>query len=133
MASPSPIERDLVARCLTTQGLLIGSADFVWSTNLATRALETLRRCIDAIGRLVENGMAVYPAWIKAVVTERDPEGEFPFALDEMAEFLVEDARARSYWDATIIDDRFPHRCPHCRVSAAFIGFNLVHCKARCR
>lgn len=131
--TPSPQERELVGRCLLEQGVLIGSVDEVWTHPNASRALRTLRMCVDAIAELVRGGHGVKASYVKAVVMQTDGLSDFPFALDEVAEFLVEDGRARAYWDVRVPDRRrFPHRCPRCG-AAAFVGFNLVDCKAGCR
>lgn len=115
-----------------SEGILIGTVDEIWTHSSATRALRTWRQCITAIQRLSDHGQGIFSSWVKAIVMQ-DAAGMAPFALDEIAEFIVQNPEARVYWQSVLVDDRFPHRCPHCKVSAAFIGFNQVECKSRCR
>lgn len=129
---PTKTERTLVARCLMSAGILIGSEDEIWTHMSAARALQTMRLCVAAIQKLVSSKHGVQAAWIKAVVIQDIGKDPIPFALDEVAEFMVEDRMAREHWNTTVRDDHYPHTCPRCRISAAFIGFNLIDCKARC-
>lgn len=129
--APSEQERQVVARCLLVQGVLIGSVDDIWTHQSAWRALVTLRLCIKAIGMLYRGGHGVQASYIKAIVMQEDDLVGAPFCLDEMAEFLCDDAVARVYWDTRVLDRDFPHRCPHCG-AAAYVGFLQVWCKARC-
>jgi hypothetical protein len=124
----------LVYRCLLTQGVMIGSEDDIWkgAPSSAFRALATLRLCISAIGDLTEGRHTVRAGFVKAVVMQTNGLSDSPYCLDEMAEFLMEDAEARSYWDSVMLDDRFPVRCPICKTAAAFVGINSVECKAKC-
>jgi hypothetical protein len=128
---PSSRERYLVYRCLLTQGVLIGDEDEVWTHPSADRALVTLRLCVDAIRMLYRGGHGVQASYLKALVMQEDGLDGMPFALDEMAEFLVEDVEARNYWDSRMADDRWPHVCPFCG-GAAYVGYLQVECKGRC-
>lgn len=122
----------LVARCLMESGLLIGDdIDQIWTHPSTFRALATWRMCIDAIVDIIGAKHAVQASFIKACVMQTDGLQSAPFALDDIAEFMVTDVMARLYWDALIGDDHYPHRCPHCG-SAAFVGFLQVDCKSRC-
>lgn len=127
---PSAIEYELVARCLLSSGVLIGSPKEVWSHPGAARALRTMRRCVEVIEHLVASGSGITPSNIRAVVSRGLYES--PYCLEELAEFLVDDPRARAHWGSAVRDDMFPHRCPLCKRAAAFVGYNLVECKARC-
>ena len=131
MTGPSRIERALVARALLEGAVLIGSPDDIWSSPLAFRALATFRMCVEAITELIGGGHGVQASFVKACVLQMDGLGGVPYALEEMAEFLVSDTVARMYWDGMTCDSRFPHRCPHCS-SAAYVGFLQVDCKASC-
>lgn len=128
---PTDKEYRLVARCLIQQGVLIGSHEQIWTHQSAWRALGTWRECIDAVTLLIGGRHGVEASFVKACVMQADGLDGVPFCLDEVAEFMVEDAEARAYWQAVTPDDRFPHRCPQCGC-AAFIGFLQVECKARC-
>ncbi len=128
---PSPIERRLVARALLTGGVLIGNEDEIWTHSSALRALGTLRMCVEAIGMLYRGGHGIQPSYVKAIVMQEDGLSGAPFALEEVADFLLTDPEARAYWDGLLPDRHFPHRCPHCG-AAAFIGFLQVWCKGRC-
>ncbi len=121
----------LVARCLMESGLLIGSTDEIWSHPRAYRTLGTWRMCVDAITELIGGGHGIQASFVKACVLQTEGLGEVPFALEEVADFLVTDTMARLYWDSLVADRHYPHRCPHCG-AAAFVGFNLVDCKAAC-
>jgi hypothetical protein len=129
---PTKAEKLLIARCLMESGLLIGdNADQIWTHPRAYRALATWRLCIDAIVELIGGRHGVQASFVKACVLQADGLDGVPFALEEVADFLVTDDLARLYWDALIGDTHYPHRCPHCQ-SAAFVGFLQVDCKARC-
>jgi hypothetical protein len=128
---PTKIERALVARCLLESGVLIGTVDEIWTHPNAYRAFETWRMCVDAIVELIGGGHGVQSSFVKACVMQFDGLSGVPYALEEVAEFLVTDPVARMYWDGLTLDSHYPHRCPHCR-AAAFVGFNQVDCKARC-
>lgn len=128
---PTRIERALVGRCLLESGHLIGSIDEIWSVQKAYRALTTWRMCIDAIVELIGGNHGVQASFVKACVMQVDGLGEAPYALDDIAEFLIDDPVARMYWDGLTSDSHYPHRCPHCD-AAAFVGFLQVECKARC-
>lgn len=130
--TPTRVEKTLIARCLMESGLLIGDdAEQIWTHPWAARTLVTWRLCIDAIVELIGGRHGVQASFIKACVMQTDGLEGVPFALDDVAEFLVTDELARLYWDTLVEDARYPHRCPHCR-SAAFVGFLQVDCKARC-
>lgn len=132
---PSAIERRLVYRCLLESGILIGSEADIWTSVRAHQALETMRICIAEIHDLVLKGQAVLPAAIKLGAKDLWQRTGWPshrFALDEVADFLVNDSEARRHWENSVPDDRFPHTCPLCKRSAAFVGFNSVECKAKC-
>lgn len=116
-----------------TEGILIGSVDEIWTHSAAYRALATWRHCMDAMQRLTDHGQGIFASWIKAIVMQDVGGDPVPFSLDELAEFMVTDSMARSYWTGCVKDDRFPHRCPLCKTAAAFVGFNQVECRARCR
>ncbi|MBV9125672.1 MAG: hypothetical protein JO112_20170 [Planctomycetes bacterium] len=131
IGTPSAAERAMVARCLLLSGLRIGSVDEIWTHNDAWRALVTLRMCMDAIRMLVRGQHSVQASYVKAIVMQDDDLTDTPFALDEVAEFLLNDPQGRHYWDSRVEDKHFPHRCPHCD-AAAFVGFLQVWCKARC-
>lgn len=131
MFTPSKIERALVARALLEGGVLIGSVDEIWTHPSAYRALGTWRMCIEAITDLIGGGHGVQPSFVKACVLQFDGISETPFALEEVADFIVSDPVARMYWQTLIPDVDYPHRCPHCS-AAAFVGFLQVDCKARC-
>ena len=88
--------------------------------------------CVEALTELIGGGHAVQSSFIKACVMQTDGLGSAPYALEEVAEFLVEDPIARIYWDGRVRDGHYPHQCPHCH-AAAFVGFLQVDCKARCR
>jgi hypothetical protein len=129
---PSPMERALVARALCEQGVLIGTADDIWTHPSAYRALFTWRLCVDAISLLIGGGHGVQASFVKACVMQMDEVGgTVPFALDEIADFMMTDGVARLYWTCFVSDDDWPHRCPHCG-AAAFVGYLLVDCRARC-
>lgn len=131
--SPSKSERELIGRCLLECGELIADdIDQVWTHPLAYRALKTWRLCVDAITELIGGGHGVQASFVKACVMQTDGLRDAPFLLDEIAEFMIIDGRARKYWDGLTVDKWFPHRCPHCR-AAAFIGYLQVDCKARCK
>lgn len=132
MDKPSSEERWIVWKCLMDNGLLIGSLDEVWTHRNAWLLLTTLRECMDAISLIVGAGIAVHSETIKSCVMQSDGMDTAPFGLSYMAEFLYEDNRARTYWQSMTPDDKFPHKCPYCK-SAAFIGFNMVDCKAKCK
>lgn len=121
----------LIYRCLMESGLSIGSVDDVWSDSRAWRSLGTWRMCIDAITELIGGNHGVKASFIKACVMQTDGLGSVPYALEEVADFLVTDTLARLYWQSMVPDGDYPHKCPHCN-SAAFIGFLQVDCKARC-
>ncbi len=130
--NPTGHEKKLIAKCLLEAGILIGSPTEIWSHQMAWRALETWRLCVDAITLLIGGRHGVQPSFIKACVMQTEGLKEGPFCLDDIAEFLAADPQARMYWDALTSDDRFPQRCPHCK-AAAYVGFNEVDCKARCQ
>jgi hypothetical protein len=120
-----------VARCLIASGELYGDEDDVWTHHVAYRALATWRLCMEAISMLVRGKHAVQASYIKGIVMQEDGLADRPIFLDDIAEWMVEDAEARLYWQSLAPDERFPHRCPHCG-SAAYVGFLQVSCKARC-
>ncbi len=130
--TPTRSERFLVAKALCESGELIGSEDEIWSHPSAYRALVTWRLCIEAITELIGGGHAVQASFVKACVMQMDElRTSPPFALDDMAEYMVTNTLCRLYWSALVQDQSFPHRCPHCN-AAAFVGFLQVDCKARC-
>lgn len=131
MRPASAKEYRLVARCILESGILIGSYSDIWTHHYATEVLGTLRECIDAISLLIGGSHSVKASFVKACVMQADGLSKAPLFLDEVAEFLVEDDECRVYWQGMCLDDRFPHRCPHCN-AAAFIGFLQVECKAKC-
>lgn len=128
---PSAPERRLVARCLLDKGILIGNEEEIWTHQSAWRTLGTFRMCMEAIRMLYRGGHGVQASYVKAIVMQEDGLEGVPFALDEVAEFMLEDPECRMYWDGMLGDRHFPHRCPHCG-AAAFIGLKEVWCKARC-
>lgn len=130
--SPNAVERTLIARCLLNEGILIGSPSEIWSHPYSTRTLITWRECMEAIGVLTATKHAVHPSHIKSIVMRQRSADDIPLHLDEVADFLVKDNEARRYWDTAVTDERFPHRCPLCKTGAAFVGLNLVECKAKC-
>lgn len=132
IAPPNVLERDHVARFLLTDMILIGSVDEIWTHQTAFRALATWRLCIQAIQRLVAARQSVLPSYVKAVVMQLPDVVDSPFALDEIAEFMVTDERVRRYWDGLVLDRNYPLRCPLCKVGAAYVGMNEVDCKSRC-
>lgn len=125
------MERALVARALLESGILIGSVDEIWSHPSAYRALGTWRMCVEAITDLIGGGHGVQASFVKACVMQIDGLDSAPYALEEVAEFIVSDPIARMYWQSMVTDRDYPHRCPHCS-AAAFVGFLQVDCKARC-
>jgi hypothetical protein len=129
---PSEKEMKLVARCMLESSILIGSQKDIWTHPSAWRMLTTFRECINAITTLIGGNHGVKASFIKACVMQSDGMSEVPFALDEVAEFLVDDNEARVYWQTMCIDDMFPHTCPHCG-AAAYIGYLLVECKGKCQ
>lgn len=129
---PTTSERWHVYRCLLTEGVLIGNEEEIWSSQSAYRTLVTMRLCIDAIERLDTIGFQVSEESVKSIVMQTDDLDGIPFALDEMAHYLVMNDEARFYWQMRLRDDRFPHVCDRCG-SAAFIGLNIIECKAGCR
>lgn len=129
---PTPRERWLVYRCLLTEGVLLGNEQEIWSVPAAYRALATLRLCIDAIERLAIVGFSVDESNVKSVVMQTDGIDGYPFVLDEMAHYLINDQGARHYWQTRLQDERYPHVCDRCG-AAAFVGFLQVECKAGCR
>lgn len=129
--TPTKAERMLIARCMLENGLLIGNEAEIWTSPRAYKALGTWRMCVDAITELIGGGHGVQASFVKSCVLQTDGLGGVPYALEEIADFLVTDTMARLYWDALTTDRRFPHRCPHCD-AAAFVGFLQVDCKARC-
>lgn len=129
--TPTRAERMLIAKCLMENGLLIGSESEIWTHPRAFQALGTWRMCVDAITELIGGGHGVQASFVKACVLQTDGLNGVPYALEEVADFLVTDTMARLYWDALVTDRRFPHHCPHCG-AAAFVGFLQVDCKARC-
>lgn len=129
---PTKSERFHIARCLTMYGVLIGSEREIWTHPSATRALVTWRLCLEAITELIGGRHGIEASFIQACVMQLEDVVEVPFALSEVAEYLATDSTARLYWRLMCLDrENFPHRCPHCG-AAAFVGFNLVDCKARC-
>lgn len=128
---PTPSERNLIAKSLILCGELIGSVDDIWTHPNAFKALGTWRFCMEAIAELVSNRYTVMPSFIKSIVLKKCIATGWPYLLDEIAEFLVNDNAARRYWDGVISDPHYPHRCPHCN-SAAFVGFLQIDCKVRC-
>lgn len=129
---PSRAERLLVGRAVMESGLLIAdNIEQVWTHPSAFRALATWRMCIEAIVEIIGEKHSVQASFIKAVVMQTDGLKGYPYALEELADFLVSDTLARLYWDALVGDRHYPHRCPHCS-AAAFVGFLQVDCKARC-
>lgn len=131
IAPPTRDERRIVARCLLESGILIGSQDEIWTHPKALMALGTLRMCVDAIVLLIGGGHGVRASFVKTCVMQTDGLSAPPFALDEMAEFLLDDSDARSYWEGRVPDDRFPKTCDRCG-SAAYWGLNFIECKVRC-
>lgn len=129
---PNASERRLIARCLFEGGVLIGSPDEIWSHSDAYRALGTWRECIDAITQLTDGKHMVRASFVKACVMQsEDLNGQVPFELETIADFVTSDSEARHYWDQLMADDRFPGRCPFCG-AAAYIGFFQIECKSRC-
>ena len=129
---PTQEERWIVWRCLLEGGLLIGSIDEVWTHQHAWNTFKTLHECMDALELIINANLSVNAITIRACVLQSDNVSSMPFAMREMSEFLVENDRARNYWQTHIATNMHPHRCPHCG-AAAFIGFNLIDCLARCR
>jgi hypothetical protein len=129
---PSKTERELIARCMMECGELMGdNVDQIWTHHLAYKALVTWRMCIESITDLIGGGHGVQASFVKACVMQTDGLRGTPYLIDEIAEFMLADGRARMYWDSLTVDKWYPHRCPHCR-AAAFIGFLQVDCKAGC-
>ncbi len=131
---PTSAEHALVGRCLLECGILIGSIQEIWTHPHALKALGTWRECVDAVTLLIGGGHGVVPSFIKSCVmqlTQSGGQGITPPFLDDIAEWMTEDPRARAYWQNLVPDDLFPHRCPHCG-NAAFVGFIQVDCKAKC-
>jgi hypothetical protein len=114
------------------QGLLIGNEEEIWTHQNAWRALGTFRECVDAITLLIGGSHGVEASFVKACVMQAEGLAGTPYALDEIAEFMVTDSECRHYWQTQTNDDRFPDRCPFCG-GAGWIGFNLIECKGRCR
>ena len=131
MKNPSDEERWIVWRCLLESGILIGSIIETWTHRNAWLMLGTLRECIDALMLIIDSGISVHPDTIKVCVMQSEGLDCVPFSLGEMTHFLCENPRARNYWQTFVPDSHYPHKCPKCGF-AAFIGFNLVDCKARC-
>lgn len=131
---PSKIEKRHVWRAILIQDVMIISEEDLWANHpIAFRALVTMRLCMDAIQRLIDGQHEVNAGFVKAVVMQGDDmDGEVPFMLDEMAEYLMTDEEARRWWQSQIADSRYPHRCPFCS-AAAYIGFNQIECRALCR
>lgn len=129
--TPTRIEKSLVARALMSGGILIGSVDEIWTHPSAFRALSTWRLCMEAITTLIGGGHGVQASFVKACVMQLDDVVDVPFALDEIAEFMIDDPVARMYWNTHVSDPHYSHRCPFCG-AAAFIGIVHVDCKARC-
>jgi hypothetical protein len=129
---PSKAERSLIARCMMECGELIADdEEQVWTHHLPYKALVTWRMCIDAITELIGGGHGVQASFVKACVMQTEGLRDAPYLLDELAEFMIVDGRARKYWDSLTTDKWYPHRCPHCG-AAAFVGFLQVDCKGRC-
>lgn len=130
---PSLKEQHLLSRCLIEAGVFPEtSTRQLWGSPLAWVAYSTWRECLDALTILIGGGHGVEASFVKACVMQADGISEVPYCLDEIAEFMVDDAEARAYWQQLCQDDMFPHVCPRCG-AAAFVGFLIVECKAQCQ
>lgn len=128
---PTKAERHLVYRCLLTRHGLIGDEDDMWASPFAPPVLKALRTCVRAILNLIENREGVYASSIKMRVTSWWGTSAVG-GLDEMADFLVDDREAREYWQGLQPDSRYPHTCPLCGRSPAYVGFLTVECRSKC-
>lgn len=129
---PTPAERRLVYRCFLHQMILLGNEEEIWSVPDAWRMLNTLRSCVSGIEALTKVGFPVTPDGVMSATLLQVGVGPEPFHLADMAVHLCEDDEARLYWQTQLNDEKFPHRCPNCG-AAAYVGFNQVDCRARCR
>lgn len=129
--SPSYGEKLIVAGAMLECGELIGSLEEIWTHPLAYKCLDTLRLCVSGIQKLVGSKQAVDANNIRAVVMYHNGFNGPPYMLDDLAEYLVTNSYGKLHWQSQVPDSMFPHKCPFC-TSSAFIGFNMVECKANC-
>lgn len=129
--TPTPLEREIVAEMLISTHELIGSVDDIWGHPAAGMAFQTLRRAIEAIEHLYRSGRSLSPSRIRATIDALSLPGDpSPFMLTETIDHLLNDPKARAYWDGLMPDSSHPHVCPLCG-GAAFVGYIRVECK-RC-
>lgn len=129
--SPTQIEREIVAEMLTSTHELIGTVEEIWTHPASGRAYQTVVRAVEAIEHLYRAGRALSPTRIRKTVEDLSlPDDPAPFMLTEVIDHLLNDPKARAWWDALMPDTRHPHVCPLCG-GAAFVGYLRVECK-RC-
>ena len=132
MRPPNDREREIVADVMVQQGGMVGSVADLWSHPDALRIHGTLRLAVVGIFRLVSQKRAIGPGRLKAEMRSIHGEGHVPF-MDEVVHHVLQDGKARAYWDDLMPDASYPHQCPRCGL-AGFISFRTVECKTEgCR